>query len=555
LTWEPPAVLSGITHWLLYLGSDTAAPIQVPVLQRSFANPPTAATAWISSWNANRKMESARIQLGSGSLAGKVAAVPPTQVTQSSIVIQIVGTQTVNGKQQVQIQVSYATLPDPASYVEVFMSPGATPPTDASQMTLVGQAPNGSPVLFWIDRPPIDTYYYFTLAASTAVWHTTGSTLLPGAPFLVTARALAFQVTGFSATYQAINAGGVPSYRVVFQFSVALVNPDYAYTLIEQILCDNTYTPLVGQVWTDIAHMQTSGSFNLNYQPNPATTQYVQYRASAVNENGDVNTILRPTANVNIPASTGIDMSKLNPVTISNEFVVDPGTGELTMAVIDLAKAAGFDINDFAIAAGTFKVNAIAVNKLLAGTALFLGTVVFARQSGASIQIDNGITISWTGSSITATFNAGALNISDGAGNYSTVLNGAVQVAQGTNIVNIGGGYGVSVTGRDVATDQNVTCAQVLPTSPVDIAHGGTGSATLAAAQAALGIPALPVSVANGGTGATTAATARSNLSAAQKAAADMTITLTLAKITAGGTNGAIQFNADGVLIGFLAPT
>ena len=63
-------------------------------------------------------------------------------------------------------------------------------------------------------------------------------------------------------------------------------------------------------------------------------------------------------------------------------------------------------------------------------------------------------------------------------------------------------------------------------TDPVPVAHGGTGAATAAAAQAALG----PITVANGGTGVATAAAARAALA---------TTVRSYAALSAAGTDAA----------------
>ena len=63
------------------------------------------------------------------------------------------------------------------------------------------------------------------------------------------------------------------------------------------------------------------------------------------------------------------------------------------------------------------------------------------------------------------------------------------------------------------------------------------------------------LSVARGGTGSGTASGARTNLGAAQSQSPGGPHTITLAKITGGGTNGSITFNAEGVITAFVDPT
>jgi hypothetical protein len=61
--------------------------------------------------------------------------------------------------------------------------------------------------------------------------------------------------------------------------------------------------------------------------------------------------------------------------------------------------------------------------------------------------------------------------------------------------------------------------------------------------------------VANGGTGGNDAASARASLDAAQIQAPGGPHTIPLAKITGGGTDGSLTFNAEGVITGFVDPT
>lgn len=63
------------------------------------------------------------------------------------------------------------------------------------------------------------------------------------------------------------------------------------------------------------------------------------------------------------------------------------------------------------------------------------------------------------------------------------------------------------------------------------------------------------VPITSGGTGSGTAAGARTNLSAAQIQAPGGPHTVPLAKITGGGANGSLTFNAQGVITGFVDPT
>ena len=103
---------------------------------------------------------------------------------------------------------------------------------------------------------------------------------------------------------------------------------------------------------------------------------------------------------------------------------------------------------------------------------------------------------------------------------------------------------GTAIRGGSAAITGEVTCGTITPSNPVDVAHGGTGATTAAAARANLGAMAdETVPITKGGTGATTAAAARANLGAM----ADETV-----PITKGGT-GATTAAAARTALGAVA--
>lgn len=74
---------------------------------------------------------------------------------------------------------------------------------------------------------------------------------------------------------------------------------------------------------------------------------------------------------------------------------------------------------------------------------------------------------------------------------------------------------GTVLRGGSAAITGEVACGTITPTNPVDVAHGGTGATTAAAARSNLGaMEDATVPIAKGGTGATSAAAACTNLGA-----------------------------------------
>ena len=115
---------------------------------------------------------------------------------------------------------------------------------------------------------------------------------------------------------------------------------------------------------------------------------------------------------------------------------------------------------------------------------------------------------------------------------------------------------GTAIRGGSAAITGEVTCGTITPSNPVDVAHGGTGATTAAAARANLGAMAdETVPITKGGTGATTAAAARTALGAVAKAGDTMTGDLTINKSTPflnlhnGDNHGGIYESSDGRLI------
>lgn len=103
----------------------------------------------------------------------------------------------------------------------------------------------------------------------------------------------------------------------------------------------------------------------------------------------------------------------------------------------------------------------------------------------------------------------------------------------------------------DVYNDPDVIEAQfgnaALVTAPPSLTP--TGAVTLAGL-----VLTTPLSVTSGGTGANSASGARSNLGAAAKGTPGAH-TITLLKLTGGGTDGSITWNADGCVTAFVDPT
>jgi hypothetical protein len=158
------------------------------------------------------------------------------------------------------------------------------------------------------------------------------------------------------------------------------------------------------------------------------------------------------TAAIKISGPVYTDVADAVNIRISNDYVVSGGI--LTQNIIDLAKAANFS-TEFTKVGNVFQVNALAVNKLVAGDALFAGQATFAYNGGGKVTINSiGITLANSNISPTSTV---------------TISSGGITVARGSNNVQIDSN-GVAINGPNgsvVANATGVTITNGRLTSPV----------------------------------------------------------------------------------------
>lgn len=132
-------------------------------------------------------------------------------------------------------------------------------------------------------------------------------------------------------------------------------------------------------------------------------------------------------------------------IQLSPHFVV--GTdNKLTQAIVDLALATNFDISEFKKVGSSFLINTIAVNKLIAGDALFAGQATFAYNGGGKVTINSlGITLADNNTTPTATVTITSTGISVVKGTSSVavtassvaITNGNLSLTAGTSNINI----------------------------------------------------------------------------------------------------------------------
>lgn len=141
------------------------------------------------------------------------------------------------------------------------------------------------------------------------------------------------------------------------------------------------------------------------------------------------------------------DISNNLNIQISSDFVVSGGI--LTQNVIDLAKSVNFNTSEFTKAGGLLAVNTLAVNKLVAGDALFAGQATFAYNGGGKLTINSsGLTVADHNTAPTCTLTLAASGItvakstnsvqvtSSGVGIYGPSSQSVVITAAGVAISN-----------------------------------------------------------------------------------------------------------------------
>jgi hypothetical protein len=130
-------------------------------------------------------------------------------------------------------------------------------------------------------------------------------------------------------------------------------------------------------------------------------------------------------------------------VHIASDFVVSGGV--LTQNIVDLAKASNFS-TEFAKVGGAFVVNALALNKLVAGDALFAGVATFSYLGGGRLTIHSGgiaIVDNYTTPSSTLAIAASGISMSRGTSSV-IITPSSVGITNGSFAVS-GSGFNVNI--------------------------------------------------------------------------------------------------------------
>lgn len=239
--------------------------------------------------------------------------------------------------------------------------------------------------------------------------------------------------------------------------------------------------------------------------------------------------------------------------------------GEVTQAAVDLAKAINFNTTNFTKTGGLLAINTLAVNQLIAGTALFAGDVVFARVGGGKVTINSAgvalgsdlgatpaasLTLTPNGATIAKGSNSLALDstgltASDASGNSLTLKTEGVRIVRGsTNML-------LSATGMAL-TDANGNTLSM-----------GAGGVLVSRGSSSVLVASDGVTIVNGvftsprimvtGSGFTVTLNSINGLSVAGPNSAVATLTNGYLSCTYGSYTGTYSGTGFGVMIGTYA--
>lgn len=268
---------------------------------------------------------------------------------------------------------------------------------NANQVTLNAAVPNGAGQGFelWNHAPDsegIDEHPNLYLGR----WHRAS----PQAPFGISSDAVA--------------TIDFPSENIDFTYPLAK-NPDQSTNLdrdfrfrLYAVSHANDNIPSTGAPAVPFSYQviafQDADHFDLTPSLLPAIHDGTQINEKTLGAGLAGGSGLLPFVNADPVSPLYADLAGLHFRAASGVIVENPpGSGhyELAKTIIDLAQAVNFDTTNFKIAAGAFLVNAIAVNSLIAGDALFAGQATFAYKLGA---VEGGkVTISSGGLTIAST--------------------------------------------------------------------------------------------------------------------------------------------------------
>lgn len=396
---------------------------------------------------------------------------------------------------RVHIQVTQGALGANATYGDVFKymdAPGGTGPaalTDwQSEQYIMGA---GASVEWWEPWPQGGGRLFIADTAGNNGWRNLPTATTATQYVDIPAWGPPTQVTGASVTVEGPTLiGGVKKGRLKYQWTApSISDANYFYCAVTLNWCNASF------VQVD-PHQRVMGERGYGAHTAysewwdwPSSNQYRQAKFFSVDWFEQERTSDAVVLNITVTANAQlIDLSKIDNATVKGlvviggklqpkvdgtEVVLD-GSGNVTLAVINMLKAAGFDTTIFEVNGGVFRQKAIATNQLV--TALALITTALQIGGGSSYIQISGTTIIINAGSRQLILDSSGIGLNGGSlGGVGSCVVGSLQV--GPNVP-----YG------GIDSGGNATMASLSLFTALAIAAGGTGASNAAGARSNLGL-------------------------------------------------------------------
>lgn len=389
---------------------------------------------------------------------------------------------------RVHVQVTMNSLGANATYGDVFKymdGPGGSGPTADFQWLSEQYITGASGFVEWWELwPEIGGRLYIAVTAGNSGWRNLPTSSTATAYIDIPAWGVPSQVTGASVTVEGPTLiGGVKKGRLKYQWTAPTISDaNFFYCAVQLNWCNSSFVQV--EPFQRVLGERGYGAHTAysDWWDWPAANQYRQAKFFSVDwfetENHTSETVVNitVTANSSLLDMTKADTGTMNGLKISggkltldldtSDFVVSGG--KLTANAVNAAKLYNLG-SEFTVGGGALLVNAIAVNKLLAGTALFTGGVAFTNSSsGASLGISSSGVIITNGGSRTVTLDSGGVTVASGS---NSVAIGA------TSVVISGGGSSVTVDSAGLTADSvlaDEVAANSVVALSVDVTIGPT---------------------------------------------------------------------------------
>jgi len=212
-------------------------------------------------------------------------------------------------------------------------------------------------------------------------------------------------------------------------------------------------------------------------------------------------------ATVKIAGPLFKDVSGNLNLSTSGDFVVSGGA--LTQNAVNLTKAYGFDTSIFGGGGGSsnLTINALAVNKLVAGTAFFAGTATFAyTTTGAYVQVGSAGAIfadNWSSPSSTVSIASSGITVAKGTNSVQVTSSGVSIAGPSGSLTATSGGIAITNTGVSLSVTANQlqivgpSGSLVANSSGVTISNG-TSSVSVTSSAVTINNASLSISTLSG---------------------------------------------------------